>query len=126
MKKFIITLVLFTVLTSLIIYHSTVMHRFGVDCAYICEEIESNVKKDSWQDAQKGLTKLSKLWEKRRLWAALTIRTNVIEEIDISLEQSIAYAKISEKPDFLGEFIMLKRLIEHIPHQEGLHIEEIL
>lgn len=126
MRKFIVILLVFALLTALIIYHSAVMHRFGETAAQICEKIEENVGEENWSEAEKGLSRLESLWEKRRTWAALTVRTNIIEEIDISLEQSAAYAKIKQKPDFLGEFIMLKRLMEHIPHQEGLHIEEIL
>ena len=126
MKKFIIALLIFFVLTAFIVTHSFVMYRFGEDAKRICERIEKNASEDKWAEAKKGLTELDKLWEKKRFWASLTIRTNVIEEIDTSLEQSKAYAEIKQKPDFLGEFIMLKLLLEHIPHQEGLHIEEIL
>lgn len=126
MKKFIIALVIFFVLTAFIVTHSALMYRFGEDSKRICEKIEKNAREDKWAEAKVGLAELDKLWEKRRFWASLTIRTNVIEEIDTSIEQSKAYAGIKQKPDFLGEFIMLRLLLEHIPHQEGLHIEEIL
>lgn len=126
MKKFIAVLIIFFILTALIIFHSFIMHSFGKDAADICRSIEDSAKQDDWNEVLKDLKKLNDLWQKRRFWAALTIRTNVIEEIDISLKQSLSYAKIKAKPDFLGEFIMLQGLMEHIPHQEGLHIEEIL
>ena len=126
MKKFIIVLVIFFVLTAFIVTHSIVMYRFGEDSKRICGKIEKNAKAEKWEEVIKGLDELDALWEEKRFWASLTIRTNVIEEIDTSIEQSKAYAGIRQKPDFLGEFIMLKLLLEHIPHQEGLHIEEIL
>ena len=34
--------------------------------------------------------------------------------------------ELKAKPDFFSEFLMLEKLLQHIPHQEGLHIEEIL
>lgn len=126
MKKFIVILLVFVILTGLIAVHSIVMYRFGEDAKKLCEKIETDAENDNWDNVSKELKSLKKLWEKKRLWAALTIRTNVIEEIDTSLAQSESYAKIKQKPDFLGEFIMLRLLLEHIPHQEGLHIEEIL
>ena len=72
------------------------------------------------------LDKVEKEWKKHRVWAALTISTEDIEQLEISLEQSKAFAKIEEKADFLGEFIMFSKLVEHIPHREGFHIEEVL
>jgi len=126
MKKFIIVLVIFTFLTALIVTHSIVMYRFGRDAEKICAKIEEDAMADRWEETEKGLDRLKSLWEKKRLWATLTLRTNVIEEIDITLAQSKAHAKTKQKPDFLGEFIKLKLVFEHIPRQEGLSLEEIL
>ncbi len=126
MKKFIISLLLLAVLTGLIIVHSVVMLKFGKEAGKMAETIKQSAQNDEWERVRADIKEFEALWEKRRTWAALTMRTNVIEEIDISMEQSRTYAINETKPDFLGEFIMLKRLIEHIPHQEGFHIEEIL
>lgn len=126
MKKFIAILLVFAILTGVIVVHSIVMYRFGEDAKKLCGKIETLAENDKWENVSKELKNLKKLWDEKRLWASLTMRTNVIEEIDTSLAQSESYAKIKQKPDFLGEFIMLRLLLEHIPHQEGLHIEEIL
>ena len=56
----------------------------------------------------------------------MTIKTNEVEEIEISLRQSRAYAELGDKEDFIGEFIMFRMLVEHLPHQEGLSINELL
>ncbi len=126
MKKFVISICALLVLVGLIVFHTVVMQKFGKGSADISEKIENFATKNEWKSAEEGLKDLEELWNKRRFWVSLTMRTNVIEEIDISLEQSKAYANLKQKPDFFGEFIMLKNLMEHIPHQEGLHIEEVL
>lgn len=126
MKKFVVSIIIFVVLTSLIVFHSIVMYRFGEEADKTCENIQNHAMNQNWEEVKKELMLLDSLWEKKRTWAALTVRTTIIEEIDISLEQSKIYAEIKKQPEFLGEFIMLKGLMRHIPHQEGLHIEEIL
>ena len=126
MRKLIIVLIIFSILTAFVITHSIVMYRFGKDAERICEKIEKSVLSDDWENARYNLDKLDELWKKRHFWASLTIRTNLLEDIDISMSQSKILAKIEEKPTFLSEFMTLKKFLEHIPHQEGLSIEEIL
>ena len=126
MKKFIISIILFFVLTAFIITHSVVMLNFGKEAKALSDTIKKSAQADNWEKVEKDMEKFEKLWGNKRFWASITLKTPLIEEIDISMEQSIVYAKNKAKPDFLGEFIMLGKLIEHIPHQEGFHIEEIL
>ena len=126
MKKFVISVLIFLVLTGFIIFHSVEMLNFGKEMETIAEVIKTSAQDEDWDAVRKDLKKFEKLWMEKRTWATLTIKTTVIEDIDISLEQSKTHAQNETKPDFLGEFIMLKRLVEHIPHQEGFHIEEIL
>ena len=126
MKKFVISIILFFTLTGLIIIHSVVMLNFGREVRTLADTIKESAQADEWERVEKDMKKFEKLWEDKRFWASITLKTPLIEEIDISIEQSIVYARNKAKPDFLGEFIMLKQLIEHIPHQEGFHIEEIL
>lgn len=126
MKKFIISIILFFILTGLIITHSVVMLNFGKDIRALSNIIEESAQADRWEKVEKDIKKFEKLWEDKRFWASITLKTPLIEEIDISIKQCIVYARNKAKPDFLGEFIMLGKLIEHIPHQEGFHIEEIL
>lgn len=126
MKKFIISIILFFILTGLIITHSVIMLNFGKEARALSDTIKTSAQADKWEKVESDMKKFEKLWEEKRFWASITLKTPLIEEIDISMEQSVVYARNKAKPDFLGEFIMLKQLIEHIPHQEGFHIEEIL
>lgn len=126
MKKLIIALIIFSILTAFVVTHSIIMYRFGENAEKICEKIEKSALAENWEEARNNLDKLDELWKKRHFWASLTIRTNLLEDIDISMSQSKILAKIEEKPTFLSEFMTLKKFLEHIPHQEGLSIEEIL
>lgn len=126
MKVFIISLVLLVVMCTFIGVHAYVMLDLADRIAEECNRVNTYVDTDSWNEVQNELDKISDMWDSRRTWASLTINTNEIEQIEISLNQSKAYARLEKKSDFMGEFIMFTMLVNHIPHQEGFHIEEIL
>lgn len=81
---------------------------------------------DRWEEIDAQMEKLSTRWEKDKMWARLTIPTSQIDEIEISLDQSTEYSKLRAKPDFIGEFVMFCKLIDHLPKQETFYIEELL
>ena len=124
-KKFIISLIAFILLFSAIITHSFMMLHFGEKAAVLTNKLQASALEKDWIQVRKKLDELDNLWQKQRKLAALTIRTSSVEEIDICLEQSKIHAKTETLSDFLDEFIMLKNLLKHLPHQEGFHIEEI-
>lgn len=126
MKAFVISVVLLVVMCTFIGIHSYLMMDLADRIAEECNHINTYVDTDNWSLVQNKLDKISDIWDSRRTWASLTINTNEIEQIEISLNQSKAYAKLEKKSDFMGEFIMFTMLVNHIPHQEGFHIEEIL
>ena len=126
MKKFIASLSVLVLLAGAVTAHVMWAQNFGKNLSAVAEEVENAARRDDWQKARENLDELSELWEKNKLWAAATVRTNIIDEIDIGIEQSKAYAEIKQKPDFMGEFIMLRKLLEYIPRQEGLSAEELL
>jgi len=126
MKALIISISLFIVICLFIGIHSYIMFSLSGDITKKCEETISLVNSEDWDGAVKKIDEIHSTWEKKRMWAALTISTHNIEEIEISLKQSRAFANLHQKADFFGEFTMFTMLIDHIPHQEGFHIEEIL
>lgn len=126
MKKFIASLSVLVLLAGAVTAHVMWAQSFGKSLSAVAKEVEDAARRDDWQKARENLDELSELWEKNKLWAAATVRTNIIDEIDIGIEQSKAYAEIKQKPDFMGEFIMLRKLLEYIPRQEGLSAEELL
>lgn len=126
MKAFVISIILLIVLCTFIGVHSYVMISLSDRIADCCNRTIELVSSDRWDDAARELNEIGDIWDSRRMWASLTINTNKIEQIEISLNQSKAYAHLRQKSDFMGEFIMFTMLVDHIPHEEGFHIEEIL
>ncbi|MBO5364448.1 MAG: DUF4363 family protein [Clostridia bacterium] len=106
--------------------HTYKIIRLNKDVTALCEEVEADFQKENWSGISGNLQKLRERWDKSRLWACLTIDTKEIEEIEISLKQSMKYAEVKAKPDFIGEFTLFRMRLEHIPHQEGFSMEEVL
>ncbi len=126
MKAFISSLAILVSICIFVGIHSFVMLSLADDINTQSQQVKELAANNKWDEAIEKIDHIRSLWDKRRTWAALTISTNDIEQIEISLTQSRAYAELHQKPDFFGEFIMFTKLVEHIPHQEGFHIEEIL
>lgn len=126
MKKFVVSFIVFFVLLSLIIVHSVSMLRLGEDIDKLCNRAEKLVTAEKWEEAEKTLKEIRKKWEEKSIWTSLTIETDELEQIEVSLRQSEKYAKLRDKGMFIGEFTMFSTLVEHIPHHEGFHLEEIL
>lgn len=126
MKAFISAIAIFTAICIFIGIHAFVMVSLANDISAECNRVYTLAADSRWDEAIDKIDHIRSLWDKKRTWASLTISTKEIEQIEISLTQSRAYAELKQKPDFFGEFIMFEKLVEHIPHQEGFHIEEIL
>ena len=126
MKALVVAISIFLVICTFIGIHSYIMINLTKSLRPICEETITLAKADRWNEVIKNIDHIQNQWDKKRLWASLTISTKNIEEMEISLKQSRAFADLHEKPDFMGEFIMFSLLLDHIPHQEGFSIEEIL
>ena len=126
MKVFVVSLILLVVLCVFIGIHSYMMMNLSEDIGEKCNVVNELAYAEKWEEVTKELDEIQKIWQKRRIWSALTIQTDDIEEIEIAFRQSKTYAELGEKSDFFGEFTMFTMLINHIPHQEGFHIEEIL
>lgn len=125
-KKFIVACVAFLVILTLILIHSIHMVSFGKEIEELSRKTEKYAMEENWDEVLSSLKEITKKWEKQGIWSALTIKTDELEQIEISLKQSEQFAKLKDKSKFLGEFTMFSKLVEHIPHHEGFDIEEIL
>lgn len=126
MKSFIGALSIFIIIVILATFHT--YHTLSVTSeiqALSSATIES-YKNDDWDAVSADLEDIKKIWKKNHLWAHMTLSTKQIDEIELSLSQSQAYADISEGTDFYGEFVMFCMLIEHLPKQEAFSIGELL
>ncbi len=126
MKVLRVSIAIFVVMCILIGSHSYIMTRMGRTLAEKNERIEILAQNEDWAAALSALDEAADEWEKYSLWAALTISTEDIEQLEIALAQAKKHAELGQKADFFGEFVMFSKLVEHIPHREGFHIEEIL
>lgn len=126
MKKFVVSAVMFFVLAAFVVFHSVVLLRFENKADALFLKTEDAAKSEDWQKAEEYLKEFESEWNKKRFWASITVKTDAIEDIEISLKQCTAMANLKAKPDFFSEFIMLEKLVLHIPHREGFHMEEIL
>ena len=126
MKLMCIAIAILIVMCGFIGIHSYIMNKMGVSLNAKNAQIKNLAMNDDWENARILLKEVSREWEKYSTWAVLTISTEDIEQLEISLEQAKSFAALETKSDFLGEFIMFSMLVDHIPHREGFHIEEIL
>ena len=126
MKLMCFSIALFIVICAFIGVHCYIMNKMGTSLSEKNVQIKSFAIKDDWKSVRSLLEKVNDEWERYSTWASLTISTEDIEQLEISLEQAKTFATLEAKPDFLGEFIMFSMLVDHIPHREGFHIEEIL
>lgn len=126
MKVVWIALAVLVVLCIFIGIHSYIMSSMAEDILTECRAIYDAMYIEDWNTIMPLLDKIKKMWESHRTWATLTIKTDDIEQIEISLAQSRAFAESKQISGFVGEFVMFTKLVGHIPTHEGIHWEEIL
>ena len=126
MKLMCIALAILIAMCGFIGVHGYIMNKMGVSLNEKNAQIKNFASQDDWESTRTLLKEVGNEWEKYSTWASLTISTEDIEQLEISLEQAKAFAALEAKSDFWGEFIMFSMLVDHIPHREGFHIEEIL
>lgn len=126
MNRVVIALLLLVLCVGFVGVHTHKIFQLDQEAGEICNRIENAYRQENWNDVEKGLADLEERWQESRFWACLTIETREIEDLEISLRQSKEYARIHAKEQFIGEFSMFRMTLEHLPHQEGFSIEELL
>lgn len=121
----------FAALISVILVAATTLHCLKIKnisntAEVLTSQIYAELSLDNW-DKVNGLTnELYTLWNKNKLWASATLRSNQIDEIEISLEQCRQYLTLEAKEDFVGELTMFCHMISHLSEQEGVALGELL
>lgn len=126
MKRVIITVIMLALAVGFIVYHNTVVSRLDerVDRTY--DTVMGAFEQEDYEKITAELESLEKEWDDAQSWIGMTLDTDMLEEIGISLRQSIEYAKISAKEDFIGEFVMFNQCVKHLTYYERLSIESLL
>lgn len=126
MKRVFAALLVFVVIIVMSIINANKILTIAEEIQSISNEVEREYKKDNWSGVREKVEAIKRAWEKNHMWAYTTLSTEQIDEIEVSLEQSIAYSDIEAREDFIGEFRMFCMLIEHLPKQEAFSIGELL
>lgn len=126
MKRIIIAILSLIVAAVLSGFHSYNIIKLNNAFQASAKTIESAFNKNEWDTINAEIKIIEQNWEDKKLWVCLTIPTKQIDEIDVSIGQSIEYAKLSASPDFIGEFRLLCMKMEHLPKQEVISLEELL
>lgn len=126
MKKFITALILLSGILVFSSIHAWKISELTNEIRLQNDEIYTAVQREEWEAAVQRLEEVQQTWDKSRLWISITIPSPDIEELEISLKQSVEYAKAQDISGFVGEFIMFRQLLLHLPHHEGFDVEEIL
>lgn len=126
MKRIIIAILSLIVAAVLSGFHSYNIIKLNNAFQASAKTIESAFNKNEWDTINAEIKIIEQNWENKKLWVCLTIPTKQIDEIDVSIGQSIEYAKLNASPDFIGEFRLLCMKMEHLPKQEVISLEELL
>ena len=126
MKRFFAALLISAIIVGFSTVHAVKTLSLAQNILDAARVAEQNFRDENWDGVQSELAYIQEEWEKNHLWAYATLSTKQIDEIEISLTQSIAYSEIEAKNDFAGEFKMFCMLIEHLPKQEAFSFGELI
>jgi hypothetical protein len=121
---------LFAVLVLLIIIFSGFMIKKYLDTSTgkLLEQItslESWVNKGEWEKANDAALKLNADWEKtENIWTIFT-NHHEIDNISITLKNTVEYIKLKDTTDSIAYLSSLKHYISHIPEMERIAIKNI-
>lgn len=126
MNRLLCVLCLLVLVVGFVAFHTHEISVLSHDLEDLSAKVEDAFSRKDWDAVSDGTQQLQSRWENSRFWASLTINTEQIEELEISLRQAKAYADLHAEPDFIGEFLMFQTLARHLPSQEGFDIRELL
>lgn len=121
---------LFAVLVLLIIIFSGFMIKKYLDTSTgkLLEQItylELLVNKGEWEKANDAALKLNADWEKtENIWTIFT-NHHEIDNISITLKNTVEYIKLKDTTDSIAYLSSLKHYISHIPEMERVAIKNI-
>lgn len=126
MKRVIITIVMLALAVGFIVYHNFKVSRLDDEVNNVYGTVIEAFENEDFDTIIRELEELKGEWEDAQTWIGMTIDTDQLEEIDISLKQSIEYAKINAKEDFIGEYVMFNQCIKHLTYYERITPESLM
>lgn len=87
--------------------------------------MEAWINSNEWEKAADAALKLNEGWEEtENIWTIFT-NHHEIDNISITLKNTIEYIKVKDKTDALAYLASLKHYISHIPEMERVVIKNI-
>lgn len=126
MKRLFFAAFISVLLTVAITLHCLKIKNISNTAEVLTSQIYTELSFDNWDNINTLTDELYKLWYGNKLWASATLRSNQIDEIEISLEQCRQYLTLEAKEEFVGELTMFCHMIEHLREQEGVALGELL
>lgn len=126
MKRVIAALLVIAVVGGLALLQVCMAKGISDAVLNIANDITEEYRKSNKDGVLEKLDAAEKIWEENRTWVHMSMSTNRIDEIEISLAQARAYCEAEAWEDFAGEFVMFCKLVEHIEKQEAFSWGELL
>jgi hypothetical protein len=87
--------------------------------------IETFVSKGEWSKASDAVLKLNTDWEKAENIWTIFINHHEIDNISITLKNTVEYIRLKDTTDSIAYLSSLKHYISHIPEMERIAIKNI-
>jgi outer membrane murein-binding lipoprotein Lpp len=126
MRDFVIAIVLAVVVVSGSMLYSSHIDKVSREMAETNQKIEQSLREDDFEEAKKGVEQLSAYIDKKKFTLAATINHEMIDKIEIYLSELNQYIEGENKVDALARTDVLDVLLEHVPQNYKLKIENIL
>ncbi len=126
MKRVILILCILAPALVFLTFHVCTVSALKDDLAQLEGRVDAAYRAADWDGVYTGMQEIEKRWNRSRNFAAFTLNTAVLDEIEISLQQGLRYGEIRAKEPFIGEFTMFCMLCDRLFCQESLNLGELL
>lgn len=126
MKSFAGAIVAFVIIIAGIEVYSIVLNRCVGTMEDCVEQILLATDQQDWHGCRTHLNRFFKYWETARKWFAIFIHHEEMDFINEALYEIEMYIRYEKQAETAAKANVLKILLEHIPENEKLTLENIL
>ncbi len=126
MKSVLIAVLIALVIIFSGIYSTEKLEDMSVYLIDKCNQANEEIKAENFENAEKYVSEIESFVEENYTMFASTIDHNEVDKIDMNIDQMKIYIKEHQKADALAYGNVLIGLIEHLPKDHKLKIENIL
>lgn len=126
MKSFIGAVVAFVVVMFGIQIYTSALSRCTDTLEYYTEEIIVSADRLDWQACQNNFQEFLNHWNKAKKWFSVFIHHEEMDLINQALYEIEMYLRYEKQAETAAKANVLKILLEHIPENERLTLENLL